>query len=139
MFDEILSLMRDPRNLKNEENVTVIEFCVSLFPRIYDTLRLVHGLKQIFHKNEAQWESHLCSRTFLKIFGSHCLFFFINLTRFVKIEVESIQYWTPRKPGEKCILQLLTFICLEVDITLVQYIASNILQMISINVLYISR
>ena len=114
------------------------EFCVSSSPRIYDTLRLVAGLKQIFHKNKAQWETHLCSRTFLKIFGSHCLFFSINFKRFVKIEVESIQYWTPRKPGEHLISQLLTFIYLEVDITLVQYIARNILQIIGINLLYIS-
>ena len=93
--------------MEHKENVTAIEFCVNPFSRIYDTLKLVPGLKQIFHKSEFQWETHLCHRTFLNIFDSHCLFFSINLKRFVKIEVESIQYWTPRKPGEKWILQLL--------------------------------
>ena len=42
--------MRDPRNLKNKENITVIEFSVSPSPRIYDTLRLVAELKQAFQK-----------------------------------------------------------------------------------------
>ena len=95
--------------MKKKENVTGIEFFVSLFRIIYDALRLVPGLEQIFHKNDAQWKTYLCSRTFLKIFGSHFLFFSTNLKRFVKIEVNQYNIGhleNPEKSGYYSYLRL---------------------------------